>query len=174
MTPARTAAAQRNLRRGIKKMEKVMTKAAQVRRDFRLGRPPKPSESLPLHRAIVWKRATDALANFRERMRAAGLDPNHAKAAIVYVMEKDPTKPHFLLLESDSRPVEECQVAAYRKLGGNDVLAIGMIFDQYDAESGQTTTFPHQFTGLSAEAMEVLKEAARAEQQLIAQSKVAN
>ena len=46
--------------------------------------------------------------------------------------------------------------------------------DQYDAESGQTTTFPYQFTGLSAPAIEVLKEAAKAEQQLIAQSKVAN
>ena len=43
MTP-RTQAAKRNLREGIKKMEKVMSPAAQVRRDFRLGRPAKPGD----------------------------------------------------------------------------------------------------------------------------------
>ena len=35
MMQYRTRAAKRNLREGIKKMEKVMSPAAQVRRDFR-------------------------------------------------------------------------------------------------------------------------------------------
>ena len=51
MMQYRTRAAKRNLREGIKKMEKVMSPAAQVR-DLRLGRPPKAGDALPCTRRL--------------------------------------------------------------------------------------------------------------------------
>src|ERR1700712_3081881 len=99
MTPERTETAKGNLREGIKKMGQAMSPAAKVRRDFRLGRPPKAGESLPLHRMVVWQRATDALSNLRARMTAAGLNPEHITAAIVYIEAVNPDLPRVLLMQ---------------------------------------------------------------------------
>jgi hypothetical protein len=160
MTPYRTQAAKRNLREGIKKMENVMSKAAQVRRDFRLGRPPKVVETMPLHRVVVWQRATDALANFRSRMTAAKLNPNHVTAAIVAIETADPDRPHPLLLEEEGKTPVQCRETAFETLGRDDVIALGMIFRQFDEQSKQQATFPYQFMGLNERGMTVLRKAA--------------
>jgi hypothetical protein len=160
MTPSayRTRAAKKNLREGIKKMEKVMTPAAQVRRDFRLGRPPKASEALPLHRMVVWQRATDALSNLRARMTAAKLNPDDVTAAIVFIERDNPDQPNVLLMDD--------QQAAFEQLGRDDVIALGMIFRQFDEQTKQQSTFPYQFMGLNERGMDVLKKAAT--QQVVA------
>jgi len=169
----RTEAAKMNLRKGIKKMGKVMSPAATVRRDFRLGRPPKPGESLPLHRLTVWQRATEALANLRARMSAAKLNPEHVKAAIVYYQPPD-TNPHLLLLESEQRTDEQCKMDAFETLGRDDVFAIGMVFDQYDELSGQQITFPFQFTGLTEDMIVSLRLAAELPHGLAGLARIVN
>lgn len=160
MAPYITQAAKKNLREGIKKMEKVMSPAAQVRRDFRLGRPPKPGEAVPLHRLVVWQRATDALSNLRARMSAANLNPNHVSAVIVFIELTDPETPRLLLLEKEGKTPEQCREAAFETLGRDDVIALGMVFKQFDEQSRQQTTFPYQFMGLTERGVYVLRTAA--------------
>lgn len=160
MTPYHSRAAKKNLREGIKKMENVMTRAAQVRRSFRLGRPPKPGESLPLHPLVVWKRAMESLASFRALMSLEKLQPSHVTAAIVYLQEGDPSTPRFLLLEEPNKTEEEVKAAIFETLGRPDVLAIGMLFRQFDAEKKEQSTFPYQFTGLSENGLAMLRKAA--------------
>jgi hypothetical protein len=159
MAPYITQAAKKNLREGIKKMEKVMSPAAQVRRDFRLGRPPKPGEALPLHRLVVWQRATDALANFRTRMAAAKLNPNDAGAVVVYVETSNPELPHFLGLEHTDKSPEESRRTAFEVLGRDDVIALGMLFLQFDEQAKKQTIFPYQFVGLNDRGLSVLRSA---------------
>jgi hypothetical protein len=160
MTPERTETAKMNLREGIKKMAKVMSPAAQVRRDFRLGRPPKPGETLPLHRMVVWHRASEALSNFRARMAAAKLNPKDVEALIVYIENTEPDTPRVLLLEEEGKTPGQCQMAAFKELGRDDVIAIGMLFRQFDTLSKQQFTFPYQFVGLNERGVAVLKKAA--------------
>jgi len=144
-------------------MGETMTPAAQVRRDFRLGRPPKAGDALPMHRTVVWQKAMDALAAFRARMTAAKLNPNHATAAIVFIELADPDRPHMLLLEEEiGKPSENCRQKAFEQLGRDDVIALGMVFRQFDAEKGKEgefTRFPYQFTGLNERGIAVLRKA---------------
>jgi hypothetical protein len=174
MTPYHTRAAKQNLREGIKKMEKVMTVAAQVRRDFRLGRNPKPGESLPLHPRVVWNRAMEALLSFRTLMTVEKLKPADVTAAIVYITEEDPNTPRFLLLEQPGKSEEEIKTSVFERLGRPDALAIGMLFRQWDAEKNQQTTFPYQFTGLSVGAIAILRKAAEVQGKMSALTKDVN
>ncbi|GGG71864.1 hypothetical protein [Edaphobacter dinghuensis] len=160
MTPYTTQAGKKNLQAGIKKMEKSMSPAAQVRRNFRLGRPPKAGESLPLHRTVVWQRAADAVNKFRSEMIAAKLNPHHVDAAIVYIEAANPELPHFILLDDESRSLDEIRAAAFDILGRDDVLALGMLFKQHDEQTKQDVTFPYLFTGLSVNGIAVLRKAA--------------
>jgi hypothetical protein len=148
--------------------------AAQVRRDFRSGNPPKPGEALPLRRLVAWRRAMEALSDLRARMSAANLNPKHAVAAIVYVAEAAPDKPELLFLESEQRTPEQCQMDAYATLDRDGVIAIGMVFDQYDEQSGQLVTFPYQFTGLNDRAIVVLRKAAEVPQRFTSAAKTVN
>lgn len=145
-------------------MEANMTTAARVRREFRLGRPPRAlregEQPEPMHPAAAWKRATDALADFRARMTAATLQPEHVIGAIVYVTLAEPNEPRFLLLEDEGRTAESLQEEAFEQLSRGDALALGMIFRQFDAEAKQQSTFPHQFFGLSPHGVTVLRNAA--------------
>jgi hypothetical protein len=152
MTPPRTETAKDNLRQGIKKMEKTMSPAAQVRRDFRLGRPPKPGDGSPLHRTVVWQKATGALSNLRARMSAAKLNPNDVTAAIVFIEGANPDRPNVLLMDD--------QKAAFEQLGRDDVIALGMIFSQFDEQTKQQAIFPYQFMGLNERGIKVLRAAA--------------
>jgi hypothetical protein len=160
MVEYRSREARRNLREGIKKMEKTMSPAAQVRRDFRLGRPPKPGESLPLHPLVVWKRAMESLLRFRTLMSLAKLRPEHVTAAIVYIESADADQPRVLLLEQEGKTEEECKKAVFEQLGHDDVIALGMIFRQFDERDKKQATFPYQFTGLNARGIAVLRKAA--------------
>lgn len=160
MAPYTTPAGKKRLQAGIKKMENTMSPAAQVRRNFRLGRPPKAGESLPLHRTVVWQRATDALEKLRGEMRAAKLDAKHVTAAIVYIESTDPTAPHVIPLGEEGKSLDDIRPVAFETLGRDDVLAIGMVFAQYDEQAKKQAIFPYQFTGLSPDGIAVLRKAA--------------
>ena len=142
-----------------------MTAAARVRRDFQLGRPPRPLAEgevpEPLHPVVAWKRATDALADFRARMTAAGLKPEHAEALIVYVRLADLDIPRIVLLEEPGKTAEEMRRAALETLGAEDVITLGMIFQQHDEQTGQRAFFPRLYFGLSKRGMDMLKRAAQ-------------
>lgn len=160
----------KNLRAGAKKMEDAMTPAARVRREFRLGRPPKPigenEQPEPLHPVVVWRRANEAVSSFRERMTAAKLKPCHVAAAIVYVEQTDPEQPRLLALEEEGKSLEEMQSAAFEVLGRPDVITLGMIFGQIDEQTKQKAIFPYLFFGLNQRGMAVLKRAAAVEFEL--------
>jgi hypothetical protein len=162
MTLHRTEAARKNLRKGIKKMENSMSAAARVRRAFQLGRPPKPlseGEMIPepsLRPAVLWQRAVDALASLRARMQAAGLKPEHAEAAIVYVERAAPDEPHVFTLAED-------RIRALELFASEDVIPLGMIFMQHDEQTGQRAIFPYLFFGLNQRGMAVLRKAAERE-----------
>jgi len=161
MTPAhRSRTAKKNLREGIRKMQAEMSAAAKVRRDFRLGRPLKPGEALPLHPLVVWKRATEALASFRTLMALEKLQPSDVSAVIVYLEEAHPDVPRFLLLEEAGKSEEEIKSSVFEVLSRSDVLALGMLFRQFDAEKKQQSTFPFQFTGLTEGGIALLRRAA--------------
>jgi hypothetical protein len=168
MVEHRSRAAKRNLREGIKKMEGNMSPAAQVRREFRLGRPPKPGESLPLHPKVVWERAYTALSRFRLLMTIEKLEPTHVTAAIVFIELADPGQPRVLLLEEEGKSEEECKQALFDQLGRHDVIALGMIFRQFDAKEKKQATFPYQFTGLSQRGISVLRKAAEIQERYTA------
>jgi hypothetical protein len=167
MTPYRTQAAKKNLQAGVKKMEQIMSPAARVRRDFRLGRPPKPigenEQPEPLHPVVVWRRANEAVSSFRSRMTAAELKPRHVAAAIVYVERAAPDQPRLLALEEKGKSPEEMQSAAFEVLGRPDVIALGLIFGQIDERTKQKAIFPYLFFGLNQRGMAVLKKAAAKE-----------
>lgn len=163
-----TEEARMNLRAGIRKMESSLTPAAQVRRNFQLGRPKKsPDRDEPLHPAVVWQRATAALADFRGRMAAANLDPEDAKAFIIYV-GPDFATPKYLALEGAEgvdRTPEDHQRTAFEALSRPNTLALGLIFVQTDRQAGQApggqrAYFPHQFMGLSLPAQDILRRGA--------------
>ena len=144
-----------------------MTAAARVRRDFQLGRPPRPLAEgevpEPLHPVVAWQRATDALADFRGRMTTAGLKPEHAEALIVYVQLADLDTPRILLLEEPGKTADEMRRAALETLGQEDAITLGMLFQQHDEQTGQRAIFPRQYSGLSLNkrGMDVLKQAAQ-------------
>jgi hypothetical protein len=161
MTLHRTEAARKNLRKGIKKMEKTMSAAARVRRDFQLGRRPRPlvaegEIAEPLHPAVLWQRAVDALALLRARMQAAGLKPEHAEAAIVYVERAAPDEPRVFTLAED-------RIRALELFASEDVIPLGMIFTQHDEQTRQRAIFPYLFFGLNQRGMAVLRKAAERE-----------
>jgi hypothetical protein len=164
MTPYRTETARKNLRRGIKKMEKTMSRAARVRRDFQLGRPPRAlpegQAPEPLHPSVLWQRATEALTSLRARMTEAGLLAKHAEGLIVYICREDPDTPQAFLLEPPGTSQEERQRAAFDTFASADVIALGMLFKQYDAEAGREAIFPYLFFGLNQRGMDILKKAA--------------
>ena len=131
-----------------------MSRAARVRRQFRLGRPPK--DTLPLHPRIAWDKAESLLSDLRQRMKDAGLSPADIDAQIIGVRDPNPNEPVFVPLKDKDEVV--------KILSEPDIIAIGMIFRQHDAEAndgkGQDITFPVQFTGLSKAGLDVLKGAA--------------
>jgi hypothetical protein len=169
MVEARSRAAKRNLREGIRKMRQTMTPAAQVRREFQLGRPPRPlgehEEPEPLHPSVLWRRANEALSDLRTRMTNAGLKPEHVAAAIIYIERSDPAQPRFMPLEQEGKTPEEMRKQAFDFLmsRGEDVIVLGMIFAQIDEQTKQKAIFPRLFFGLNQRGMDVLKRAAQAE-----------
>lgn len=169
MVEARSQAAIRNLKKGIKKMQQKMTLAAQVRRDFQLGRPPRAlaehEEPEPLHPAVLWRRATETLSDFRGRMVNAGLKPEHVAAAVVYVERPNADVPHFLPLEEPGKTGEEMrkQISDFLISHGEDMIVLGMIIVQFDEQSKQRAIFPRLFFGLNKRGMDVLKKAAELE-----------
>jgi hypothetical protein len=88
------------------------------------------------------------------------LPQSDVTAAIVYLEEADPSWPHFLLLEEDGKSEEEIKALIFERLSRPDVLALGMLFRQWDAEKQQQITFPYQFTGLSEGGVAMLRRAA--------------
>ncbi len=145
-----------NLREGVKKMESSLTPAAQVRRNFLLGRPKKsPDRDEPLHPAVVWQRAIAALADFRGRMTAANLDLADAVAFIIYVGPPDLYDPQHLAV--DGAEGKDYQRVAFESLSRPDTLALGLVFIQTDRQAGQRAYFPYYLMGLSLPAQEILK-----------------
>ena len=144
-----------------------MTTAARVRRDFRLGRPPKQGESLPLHPRVVWERAYAALEKFRTLMSLEKLSPKNVDAAIVFIEESNPDQPRFLLMSEGEARIKE-------QLSRLDVIALGMLMQQFDAEKKQRAIFPYLFVGLNEHGMAVLKKAAEIQFQAGALTKDAN
>jgi hypothetical protein len=151
-----TETAIKNLQKGVKKMSKAMSPAAQVRRDFQLGRPAKALTDEPLHPAVVWARAEALLSDLRGRMTSVKLDPLAVRAFIVYVQMPDFTDPQFLAL-SGPNPPETYRQTALEALGAPDTLALGVLFQQWD--DGKVATFPKQLTGLSELGMMTLRKA---------------
>lgn len=174
MTPYQSRTAKKNLQEGIKKMQKVMTPAAQVRRDFRLGRPPKPAEPIPLHRTVVWQKATDALVNLRARMSAANLDPAHVTASIVFIESAAPDSPQMIAMEKPGRSLEECRAFVYETIGRDDVIALGMIFEQYDEQAKEMAAFPYQFMGLNERGISVMRSATEMRQRATVKTSTAH
>jgi hypothetical protein len=95
-------------------------------------------------------------------MSAAGLNPQHVAALIVYIDSANPDKPRFLSIEEEGKTPDECRGAAFEKLG-DDAIALGMIFRQFDERSKQQTAFPYQFVGLNERGVGVLRGAAAAQ-----------
>lgn len=149
MVPYRSREALRNLKRGAKKMEDVMSPAARVRRSFRLGRPPK--DTLPLHPKVAWEKAESLLADFRQRMTAAGLKPDDVDGQIIGIRGDRPDEPDYIPAEKEK---------ALATLWSPDVIALGMVFRQLDRATGQDIFFPVQFTGLNENGIMVLRRAA--------------
>ena len=150
MGPYKSSDALKNLKRGVKKMEKAMSPAAEVRRQFRLGRPPK--GTLPLHPTTAWQKAESLLADFRQKMQAKKLRPEDVDGQIIGVREADPGEPVFISLAD--------REAALRTLSAPDIIAIGCIFRQHDSKSKENIDFFVQFTGLSEQGLGVLRKAA--------------
>jgi hypothetical protein len=93
-------------------------------------------------------------------MSAANLKPEHATAAIVAIESASPDEPRLLLLESSDKSSDELRTEAFEHLGRGDVITLGMIFRQFDEQSGQQATFPYQFVGLNERGLAVLRDAA--------------
>ena len=159
MGPYMSSEALKNLRRGAKKMEKAMSPAARVRRQFRLGRPPK--STLPLHPTVAWQKADSLLSDFRQMMKAEKLQPDDVDAQIIGVRESDPDKPVFIEMERET---------ALKALSAPDIIAIGCIFRQHDAQTKQDVDFFVQFTGLSERGLNVLKQASTMQHEITERS----
>ena len=153
-------AARRNLKRGAEKMETEMSAAARVRRQFRQRRPFKVGESPLLHPRVVWDRAFTALSKFRMLMSLEKLDPKAVAAVIVFIEEANPDQPRWLSVEVEGESGDEAKRKVLEQLGRPDVIALGMIFRQFDAIEKKQTTFPYQFVGLNQRGIDVLKKAA--------------
>jgi hypothetical protein len=93
-------------------------------------------------------------------MTEAGLLAKHAEGLIVYVRREDPSMPQVFLLELPGMSQEERQRAALETFASIDVIALGMLFKQYDAEAGREAIFPYLFFGLNQRGMDILKQAA--------------
>lgn len=143
-------AAKKKLREGIGKMEKMMSPAARVRREFRLGRPPKSTEHLrPL---IAVDKAEMSLADLRNRMRKAETEwfkDEHVRAMLVTVDSTDacltPVENRDKMLADLTRP------GAY---------ALGCVFAQFDADAGKNTFFYVPFIGLTDDERATIQDAA--------------
>jgi len=116
----------------------------------------------------------ESLAKFRVLMALERLEPEHVTAAIVYLEEANPTDPLFLLLEETGKSEDEIKAEVFEALSRADVLALGMIFRQYDPEKGKQFTFPYQFTGLSPQAIQIMREAVRIQETKTHLTKVVN
>jgi hypothetical protein len=149
MVSHRTRTAKKNLREGIKKMESDMSAASRVRRQFRLGRPPK--SVLPLHPRVAVDKAEALLSDFREMMKVEGLKPEHVDTLIVAIREAAPDEPLFISLVNRD--------AAIAALSAPDTIALGCVFGQFDAKQGQTVEFPVQFGGLNERGINVMRKA---------------
>jgi hypothetical protein len=100
-------------------------------------------------------------------MAAEGLKPKHVEAHIVYVKASNEDNPLSLQVDGGpSKSDEQWKHEALEALKDDDVLALGMVFIQYDAAAkggaGQLVYFPHQFMGLSERGIAVLRKAAAA------------
>jgi len=146
-----------NLKKGIDKMTKKMSPAATVRRNFRLGVPPK--DTTLLHPSVVWQKATAKLEAFRSAMSKAGLSPKDVDGSIVYVRAANPHKPLFAFFP-------EGEATVIRRLSSPDVAVIGMVMRQYDRTEGKQIDFPVQFTGLSEAGIAVLRKAVETQQEM--------
>ncbi len=165
MTPYKTRAAKKNLREGIKKMEKTMSPAAQVRREFQLGRRPSPrygenEQPEPLHPMVAWGRAHEALAGLRGRMTVSGLDPEDVRAHIVIIHRDSPDTPNLLALEKPDVAPDERRMVVMKLLAGDGVITLGMILQQRDRQTMQNAYFPYYFFGLTQRDDAVLRKAA--------------
>jgi hypothetical protein len=125
-----------------------MSPAARVRRQFRLGRPPK--GTLPLHPSVAVDKAESLIADFRGRMETAGLKPEHVAGLIIGVRSANPDEPVFIPIDRDK---------AIATLSAPGILAIGCIFWQRDEAENKEADFFVQFTGLSEQGLSVLKRA---------------
>ncbi len=67
-------------------------------------------------------------------------------------------------LEEEGKAPEEMWKAAFEQLSREDVIALGMIFGQYDEASKQKAIFPYLFFGLNQRGMAVLRKAAELQQ----------
>lgn len=155
-----------------------MTPAARVRREFRLGRPPRTladhEQMEPLHPTVVWRRANEAISSFRERMVGAKLNPRHVEGAIIFVEQSAPEEPRFLALEERGKTPGQMEVAAFEVLSRPDVLALGMICAQHDDGAKQRAIFPYLFFSLNKRGMDVLKKAAAMQYAVVEMLKDAN
>ena len=143
-----------------------------------LGRPPRPIGEnelpVPLHPRVAWERAAEALADFRARMKAAKLKAEHVTGAIVSIEVSDPDQPHVLLLEEEGIAPETLQRKAFEELSRPDVIALGMIFRQFDQKDKRQSTFPYQFMGLNQRGIAGAGKAAELQVNLGEQLKNAN
>lgn len=152
MGPYFSQRALKNLRKGIKKVDKNMSPAARVRQQFRVGRPAK--GTLPLHPVVVWQRATEQLAHLKQMMVDAGLKASDVDGQIVAIHGADEHTPRFIGLTDEKE--------ALKLLSRMDVIALGMVFRQHDSELKKDITFSWNLAGLTENGMAVMKRAVEA------------
>ncbi len=128
--------------------------AAEVRRQFRLGRPPKGAEHLrPL---IAADKAEMLLEDLRNRMRQAGtkwFEDEHVNAMLVSVDDTDVC----------ITPVENNRDKMLANLTTPGAYALGCVFVQFDQDagkSGQNVFFYVPFIGLSDDERATIQGAA--------------
>jgi len=153
MTRQYSREAKRNLRKGAEKMEAKISPAARVRREFRLGRPPKSTEHLrPL---IAVDKAESSLADLRNRMRQAKIEwfkDEYVQAKLVTV---DDANVYITSVEHRDKMIAE--------LSGPGAYALGCVFFQFDADAGERGQFAYfyvPFIGLTDEERATIQEAA--------------
>lgn len=144
-----------------------MSPAAQVRREFQLGRRPVPrygenEHPEPLHPIVAWGRAHEALAGLRGRMTASGLDPKDVRAYIIAIHRGCPDIPNVLPLERQGEAPDERRRAVMEVLARDEVITLGVIFHQRDRgrQPMQNAFFPYYFFGLTQRDDAVLRKAA--------------
>jgi hypothetical protein len=112
--------------------------------------------------------------SFRAKMAVAGLQSSDVTAAIVFIEEADPDKPRLLLLEENGKSTEECEKSVFEQLSRPDVIALGMVFQQFDEREKKLTTFPYQFMGLNKRGIAVLRKAVEHLDSTVARAKNVN